>query len=261
MKVVILCGGEGIRLKHTLFYIPKALVYIDDKPMIWHIMKRYSLFGYNEFILALGKNGHKIRNYFFNYNLYTNNIGMTIGSPKDITYYNKSQEEDWRITFVNTGETANTGARLSRCEKYIDGDEFLFTYSDCLGDVDLDKLVSYHHKKRKIASITGVLPPFRYGEFVIKNEKVLDFNPVSKLSSIRGYVNGGFAVLNKKIFRNLSTYNECTLEGEVYKNLIKENKLAVFPHEGFWQCLDNDREFDYLSKLCNENKRFWLEKR
>lgn len=260
MKVVILCGGEGIRLKHQLEYIPKAMVRIDDKPMLWHVMKRYSLFGHNEFVLALGKNGQMIRDYFLNYNLNTNDIGFTINDPKKITYHNQSQEEDWKITLVNTGEAAHTGARLYRCGKYIDEDVFMLSYSDCLSDVNLEKLLDSHNSRKKIATVSGVLPPFRYGEFVLKSGKITDFSPTSKLTSIRGYVNGGFAIFSKRIFKYLNSYNECTLENEVYKKLVKENELNLYTHKGFWQCLDNDREFEYLKKLSEENKRYWLQK-
>lgn len=260
MKVVILCGGEGIRLRHQLQYIPKGMVYIDDKPLLWHVMKRYSLFGFNEFILALGKDGNMIRDYFLNYNLYTNNIGFTIKNSKNIHYFNQSQEEDWNITLVNSGESAHTGARLFRCEKYIDGDEFMLTYSDCLSNVDLGKLIKHHKKTKKVATVTGVMPPFRYGEFIIKKDKVIDFHPVSKLISPLGYVNGGFAVFNKHIFKYINSYNECTLENEVYIDLVKKKELDIFKHNDFWQGLDNDREFEYLKKLCEENKRYWLQR-
>lgn len=259
MKVVILCGGEGIRLKMMPFYSPKGLVYLDDKPIIWHVMKRYSLFGHNEFILALGKNGDKFRDYFLNYNLYTNDIEICNDDSGKINYFTKSQEDNWKIMLVNTGEQAGTGARVSRLEKYITEDIFLMTYSDCLCDVNIDNLISYHKKNKKTATVTGVLPPFRYGEFIIKNEKIVGFNPISKLKSIQGYVNGGFAIFNKTIFKYLSAYNECVLEGEVYKKLIEKDQLRVYKHDGFWQCLDNDREFNYLKKLCEENKRYWLQ--
>lgn len=260
MNVIILCGGEGVRLKNKLSYIPKGLVHIDDKPLIWHIMKRYSQFGHSKFILALGKNGDLIRDYFLNYSRYEKDINFSMGGRGDVRYLNQTQEEDWNITFVNTGEEANTGVRLFRCERYIDGDDFLLTYSDCLSNVDLGKLVKHHSKNKKIATVTGVMPPFRYGEFILKNDKVVDFHPVSKLISPLGYVNGGFAVFNKKIFKHLNSYNECTLEKEVYKELVKKNELTVFKHNGFWQGLDNDREFEYLKKLCEENNRYWLMK-
>jgi len=260
MKVIILCGGEGIRLKNQLSYGPKGMVYIDNKPLIWHIMKRYALFGFNEFVLALGKNGQIIRDYFLNYNLYTNDVGFTLGKSDSLTYYNSNQEENWKITLANTGDEAHTGARVLRCQNYIDTDDFMVSYSDCLSDVNIDKLLKSHQKEKKVATITGVYPPFRYGEFIIKNNKAVDFLPVSKLSAMNGYVNGGFMVLNKKIFTYLNSYNECTLESEVFKTLTNKNELNFFEHPKFWQCLDNDREYESLKRLCEDNQRYWLVK-
>lgn len=260
MKVVILCGGEGVRLKNHLSYMPKGLAHIDDNPLIWHIMKRYSLFGYNEFVLALGKDGHKIRNYFLNYNSYTNDIEFSLGKSNSLKYHNLNQEENWKITLVNTGEKAHTGARVSRCQKYIDTEDFMVSYSDCLSDIDIDKLLKLHMNEKKIATVTGVQPPFRYGEFIIKKNKAVDFSPISKLSAMHGHVNGGYMVFNKKIFDYLNSYNECTLESEVFKALTKKEELNVYKHDKFWQCLDNDREYEYLKKLCENNQRYWLVK-
>lgn len=259
MQVVLLCGGEGIRLKSQNDFMAKAMVFIDDKPMLWHVMKRYSLFGHNEFILALGKYAGKIRDYFLNYNLYNNDIEFRMGEPGKIDYHSLSQEENWKITLVNTGEEAHTGARLARCKNYLK-DDFMLSYADCLSNVDLDKLLKQHKASKKTATVTGVMPPFRYGEFIMKGSRVSNFLPVAKLKASRGYVNGGFMVLSKKIFNFLSSFNECTLENEVFQELIKKNELEVYKHDGFWQCLDNDREFSYLKKLCQENKRYWLQK-
>jgi len=260
MKVIILCGGDGIRLKNQSNYSPKGMVYLDDKPILWHIMKRYSLFGFNDFILALGKNGKSIRDFFLNYNTQNNDLSFTINNPREVNYLNQTQEEDWKITLVNTGEDAHTGSRVYRCKKYIDDEVFMVTYSDCLSDVNLDTLIKYHQKNKNIATVTGVRPPFRYGEFEIKGEKVINFSPTSKLSALQGYVNGGFMIFNRKIFNHLNTYNECTLEKEVFKNLTKLKRLEVYKHDHFWQTLDNDREYLYLRKLCQENKRYWLMK-
>jgi glucose-1-phosphate cytidylyltransferase len=260
MKVIILCGGEGIRLKNQLSYIPKSLVYIDNKPLIWHVMKRYSLFGFNEFVLALGKNGNYIRDYFLNYSLNTNDIEFTLGKANDLNYLNLHQEENWKITFVNTGDEAHTGARIFRCQKYTDTDDFMVSYSDCVSDVDISRLLKSHTKEGKIATVTGVYPPFRYGEFILKGKNAIDFIPVSKLTAAHGCVNGGYMIFNKKIFDYLNSYNECTLEIDVFKTLTNEGKLNIFKHDGFWQCLDNDREYEYLKKLCEENNRYWLKK-
>ncbi|MGD9129858.1 MAG: sugar phosphate nucleotidyltransferase [Candidatus Woesebacteria bacterium] len=260
MKIIILCGGNGIRLRNQLSFIPKALIKIDDKPIIWHIMKRYSIFGFNQFVLALGKQGNQIRDYFLNYHRYVNDIQFTIGQSERFISHSSSQEEDWQITFVNTGEIANTGARLSRCEKHIYTDNFMLSYSDCLSNIDFDQLLAEHKKNNKITTVSGVMPPYRYGEFVIKKNQVTDYHPMAKLQASKGYVNGGFMVFNKEIFKYLNSYNECTLENKIFKNLVKNKELNVYKHNGFWQCLDNDRELDYLKMLCDKNQRFWLQK-
>ncbi|MDD4938208.1 MAG: sugar phosphate nucleotidyltransferase [Candidatus Shapirobacteria bacterium] len=261
MKLIILCGGDGIRLKNQLNYIPKGLVFIDNKPLIWHIMKRYSLFGFDEFVLALGKDGDKIRDYFLRYSLYTNDVEFVLGKSNNLNYFNLNQEENWKVTLVNTGDEAHTGSRIFRCKNYINDDDFMVTYSDCLSNVDINKLLKFHNSENKIATITGVCPPFRYGEFVINENRVVDYVSVSKLSAMRGYVNGGYMVFNKKIFNYLNGYNECTLESDVFKTLSKISELNVFKHDDFWQCLDNDREYEYLKKLSEENKRYWLIKK
>jgi len=258
MKVIILCGGEGIRLRNQIDYIPKGLMQIDDKPILWHIMKRYSLFGFNEFVLALGKNAHMIRNYFLNYSLHTNDVGFTLSRPNSFTYYSSNQEENWKIILANTGDEAHTGARIFRCQKYIDTNDFMVTYSDCVADINIDELLKLHKKEKKIITVTGVYPPFRYGEFIIKNNKAIDFFPISKLSAMHGYVNGGYMALNKKIFDYLNSYNECTLETEVFKTLTKKAEVEIYKHNKFWQCLDNDREYEHLKKLCENNQRYWL---
>lgn len=260
MKVVLLCGGDGIRLKDQSTFIPKGMIMIDDKPLLWHIMKRFSLFGYNEFVLALGTHGDTIRNYFFNYDLYTSDVSLQMGSTESLNKHSTSQEDDWKITFVNTGENAHTGARLYRLKPYLKSEDFLLSYSDCLADVDIHKLVSFHKKNSMTATITGVMPPYRYGEFILKNAAVVDYAAVSKLMASAGSVNGGYMVMTSDIFDFLQSYNECTLENEVFKKLIKKKQLSVYKHAGFWQCIDNDREYEIVKKMCDTNKRLWLQK-
>lgn len=258
MKVVILCGGEGIRLPNSLGYIPKGMVKIGHRPLLWHVMKMYSNFGFNEFVLALGANGTMIRDYFIHYDEIVNDLTLTLGSSKKLEYITRNQEEDWKITFVETGEECGTGARLFRCQKYLEGDDFLLSYSDCLSDVDLDALTKYHKKNKKVATLTGVLPPFRYGEFIMKNNEPVEYREVSRLKSSEGLVNGGFMVFDSRIFNYVTPFNECVLEREVFKNLVQDNQVTMLQHEGFWQCVDNHREYDFLNKLVAENSEFWL---
>jgi glucose-1-phosphate cytidylyltransferase len=259
MKVVILCGGQGIRLNNSLEFIPKGMVKIGHRPLLWHVMKIYAAAGFTEFVLALGANSNSIRDYFLHYDENLNDLTVTLGSGK-IEYNSQHQEEKWKITFVETGQQSGTGARLFRCQKYLEGQDFCLTYSDCLSNIDIKKLVTFHKKHNKLATISGVMPPFRYGEFIMENNELVDYQEISKLKSNNGWVNGGFMVFGPNIFNYLTPYNECVLEKEVFSELTKKRELAIYEHTGFWQCLDNEREYKYLNNLAEKNSEFWLQK-
>lgn len=259
MKVVILCGGKGTRLGNEANYIPKAMVKIGHKPIIWHVMKRYSLAGYNDFILALGKNGKIIRDYFTKYDFYTNDVRISLknGKTEELTQH---QETDWKVTLVDTGDFAFSGARIDRCKKYIDSENFMVTYSDSVANVDIKKLLSFHRNSKKIAAITGVIPPYRELEFFIGKDRSVEFYDIKRIKAglSERYSNGGFMVFNKKIFSYLSSFNECTLETDVFRRLIEDKQLALFPHHDFWRWLDTDRDYDYLNGLADKNNMCWL---
>lgn len=257
MKVVILCGGNGIRLRNSLEFIPKAMIKIGYRPMLWHVMKIYAKYGFTDFVLALGSGGNLIKDYFINYDVNINDITIKLGQ-KDYILQSEHQERDWKITFVNTGDYAGTGARISRCQNYLTENDFLVTYSDCLADVNIKKLLDNHKKSNKIATITGVMPRFRYGEFIINDDEVVKWNEISNLKSRGGWVNGGFMAFNKKIFKYLEPFNECVLEKEVFTKLTNDKQINIYKHEGFWQELDNDREYTFLCNLCEKNSEFWL---
>ena len=257
MKAVILCGGNGIRLNNSLNFIPKGMVKIGHRPMIWHVMKNFSHFGVNEFVLALGLGGQMFRDYFIHYNENINDLTIILGESK-MNYNTQHQEEKWKITFVETGEQSGTGARLFRCQKYLENQVFMAAYSDCLADIDITKLLEFHKNHGKIASVSGVMPPFRYGEFTLAKGMPVDYHDVSRLKSPEGLVNGGFMVFEPKIFSQLTPFNECVLEKEVFKKLVEDKQIGVYEHTGFWQCLDNDREYAYLNDLCAKNSEYWL---
>lgn len=257
MKIIILCGGNGIRLRNSLEVIPKGLVKIGHRPMLWHIMKIYANFGFNEFILALGNNSEAIRNYFIHYDEIINDLTITLGKH-DLVFNTEHQENNWKITFVETGGDSGTGARIARCKKYVGDEEFAVAYSDCLADVNIQKLLEFHHSQKKTASVTGVTPPYRYGEFVMEKNKPVAYRDASRLKSIDGLVNGGFMVFHPKIFNYLDSFSECVLEKDVFGNLVKDGQISIFEHSGFWQCLDNDREYKYLNDLCAKNSEYWL---
>jgi glucose-1-phosphate cytidylyltransferase len=258
MSVVILCGGNGIRLEGEASYIPKGMVRVGQRPVIWHIMKRYSLFGYSKFILALGTKGEMIRDYFLNYESYTNDTEVTLGRG-DVRHLTRNLESDWDITMVDTGEQASSGARIARCASYIDTDDFMMTYSDNVANIDFTKLLAFHRENKKIVTITGAIPPYREQEFQVKDGIAVGYFDAMKAKSQERYINGGFMVASKKLFSHLTTFNECRLESEVFGKLIEDRQLAVYSHHGFWRWLDTDRDHRYLNDLVDKNKMYWLQ--
>lgn len=260
MKTIILCGGRGTRLGNEANYIPKAMVKIGHKPVIWHVMKRYTLAGHKDFILALGSKGEMIRDYFTRYEYYTNDIKITLGknAVEELTYH---QETDWTVTMVDTGVLAMSGARIDRCRQYIEDEDFMITYADSVANVDIKKLIDFHKKSKKIVTVTGVIPLYREFEFLVKKNEVVGYHGTNKQKSelSERYINGGYMVCNKKVFSYLNAFNECQLETEVFSKLIKDKQLAVFPHYGFWRWLDADRDYTYLNELADKNKMYWLQ--
>jgi glucose-1-phosphate cytidylyltransferase len=259
MPVLILCGGQGIRPFGESNYIPKAMVRIGHRPIIWHIMKRYSMFGFTKFVLALGTKGELIRDYFLNYEEFTNDIKINL-AEKTVNHLTSHQERDWEITLVDTGDQANSGARISRCQPYLGDHDFMLSYSDNLSDLDLDALIGFHKKHKTIATVTGVIPPYRELELKVKDGLATGFFDAAKTVESDRYVNGGYMVFSKRIFAYLNSYNECRLESEIFPKLISDRQLSVFPYHGFWRWLDTDRDYLFLQKLMANNTPFWLQK-
>lgn len=259
MKVLILCGGRGIRLYNESVYIPKGMVRLGHRPILWHIMKRFALAGHTDFVLALGSKGELIRDYFLHYDRYVTDTQITLGSGK-VELLSKHQEEKWQITFVDTGENANSGARIHRCKEYLDGQGFFITYSDTLADINIAELVSFHKKTKKLLTLTGVVPPYRDGEYLVENNLVLSTYDARKdmRNKLQRFVNGGYMVAQRKLISYLTPFDECRLESEVFTRLMHEKQLALFPHHGFWRWLDTDRDYMYLQDLVDKNKMFWL---
>lgn len=255
-KVVILCGGMGTRLREETEYKPKPLVEIGGKPILWHIMKIYSSYGFKDFVLCLGYKGKMIKDYFANYETMNCDFTIDLGT-RSIELHNKHEETDWRITLAETGEKAMTGARVKRIEKYIDGDKFMLTYGDGVSDIDISKLLEFHNSHRNIATITGVRPSAsRFGELVLKDKDyVKEFTEKPQIKE--GYINGGFFVLNKTVFSYLEDEDECSFEQEPLENLARDGELRVFKHEGFWQCMDTYRDSLMLNNLWIKRRPPW----
>jgi glucose-1-phosphate cytidylyltransferase len=257
MNVVILCGGRGVIDPETRQRIPKALMQVGGRPLIWHVMKIFAAAGHEDFVLALGEGGDAIRRHFLHQHLEGRDLLLHSGSSK-VEYLSRSNEENWRIKCIDTGLNAQTGSRIARCRRHLEGQRFFLTYSDCLCSVDLAALAQAHERSGKLLTVTGVQPTTRFGTFSVNGGQVVGYNLESKLTGIGGYLNGGFMVMEPGIFDHLELVNECTLEREVFAKLVALQQAAVFPHDGYWQAVDTERDLQTVSRLYTENQRPWL---
>jgi glucose-1-phosphate cytidylyltransferase len=256
MQLVILCGGLGTRLKEETEFRPKPMVKIGNRPILWHIMKIFSTYGINEFILALGYKGEMIKEYFYHYELMDKDITIELGKPEGtVIHQNNTDENGWKITLVNTGEKALKGARLKKIEKYITGNDFMVTYGDGLADVNINELIRFHNSHGALATVTGVYAASRFGELKISGNHVDSF--IEKPQSGNEFINGGFFIFNKKIFNYLSADDSCDLEIGTLEQISKDRELMVYKHSGSWACMDTLRDMEYLNRLWDENKAFW----
>lgn len=255
MKVVILCGGKGARLREETEYKPKPMVEIGNRPILWHIMKIYSKYGFNDFILCLGYKQHIIKEYFLNYEAMNNDFTLNLNSKNNITYH-KSHNENWNITLVNTGFDTKKGTRIKEIEPYIKSDRFMVTYGDGLGNIDIKGLIDCHLKnvkRGKLATFTGVHPISRFATINLdKKGEVIFWKEKRKIEE---YINAGFFILEKGIFDYLD--NNCELEKKPMENLAKEKRISMYKHEGFWHCMDTYRDYKFLNNLWIQNKAPW----
>lgn len=253
IKTVILCGGMGTRLREETEYRPKPLVEIGGKPILWHIMKIYSHYGYKDFILCLGYKGEMIKEYFLNYEMLNSDFTIELGS-KNIEIHNSHEEYGLKISLVDTGEATMTGARVKKVGKFIDSEIFMLTYGDGVADINISKLLEFHKSHGKIGTITGVHPVSRFGELVVKDNKVKSF--AEKPQSIDGLINGGFFVFNKEFLDYIHENDDCVLEKDPMEKLVKDGELMVYKHDGFWQCMDTYRDFTMLNNLWKTNPQW-----
>lgn len=254
MKIVILCGGLGTRLKEETELKPKPMVSVGGKPILWHVMKNYAHYGYKDFIIALGYKGEKIKEYFQNYEFTNNDVTIQFGESKKWTTYKHSEDIDWRVTMVDTGQQAQKGARLKRLEKYIDGNEFMVTYGDGVGNINIPEILKFHRKHGKIGTLTATVLKSQFGEVIIGKNNKANFTekPTSK-----SFINSGYFVFNKEIFKYLTDDDGCDLEYGVLEQLSKENQLRAYKHNGFWRWMDTWRDMEYLNKLWDDGKADW----
>ena len=257
MKCVILCGGRGIIDPETRQRIPKALMQVGGRPLIWHIMKTFAAAGHTDFILALGEGGDAIRRSFLNNHIESRDIEL-VGGSSDIRYLTPADEESWTIKCVDTGQNAQTGSRIARCRRYLESEQFFVTYSDCLCNVDLGALCMAHQKNGNVITVTGVQPPSRFGTFIVSEESVTGYSLEAKLTGIGGYLNGGYMVTDERVFDYLQVFSECNLERDVLPAMLADQAIGLFPHDGYWQAVDTERELELVTRLHLENQRPWL---
>ena len=254
MKVIILAGGWGTRLGNLSDIKPKPMVTIGNKPVLWHIMKIYSCYGYNEFVIALGVKGHMIKEYFYDFEALNNDFTINLGT-NEINFHNKHDESNWKVTLVDTGLNTLKGGRIKRVEEHLDARINMVTYGDGVADIDVDKLVEFHKSHGKTVTFTGVHPSGRFGEFDETDNVVTSF--VEKPSTGRTYINGGFMVFNNNMLEYLSTDKQCDFEIGALEQLAKDQEVMVYKHDGKWDCMDHERDVERLNNLWNSGNAFW----
>jgi glucose-1-phosphate cytidylyltransferase len=252
MKVVILCGGKGSRLREETEFKPKPMITIGEKPILWHIMKMYSTYGFNDFILCLGYKQHIIREYFLNYEYMNNDFTLSLNSRKKIVCHN-NHNEDWNVKLVDTGLATKKGARIKKVEPYIKEDKFMLAYGDGLGNIKINKLIDYHLEQRKIATFTGVHPISRFAT-VVTDEKG-EIAEWSEKKTLEGYINAGYFVLEREIFDYLN--GDCELEEEPMEQIAHKKQLAMYKHDDFWHCMDTYRDYVFLQGLWEKGNALW----
>jgi glucose-1-phosphate cytidylyltransferase len=252
MQAVILAGGLGTRLSEETTTRPKPLVDIGGRPILWHIMKMYAFHGVKDFIVCLGYKGHLIKEFFANYALRMSNVSFDLSNSTMKVHSNEA--EDWRVTLIDTGEATMTGGRLGRVLEHIDGDAFCLTYGDGVSDVDLGALIRFHRGHGKLATVTAVYPPRRFGILEMDGDRVLHFREKPKGEG--GFINGGFFVLSPRVGRYL-TGDSTVWEQEPLQRLAADDELRAFRHEGFFQPMDTLRDRHYLEELWANQAAPW----
>lgn len=252
MKAVILAGGLGTRISEETYIKPKPMVEIGGMPILWHIMKIYSSYGINDFIVCCGYKSFMIKQYFANYFLYTSDVTFDLESNK--LEIHEKHSEPWKVTLVDTGESTGTGGRLKRVKNYLGKESFCFTYGDGVSDVNIKALIDFHKKNKRLATVTAVQPPGRYGYMDIENEKVTSF--IEKPIGDGGWINGGFFILEPKTIDYIFD-DSINWEREPLEKLASDGQLSVYKHSGFWQAMDTLREKNLLNSLWEENKAPW----
>ena len=254
MKVVILAGGLGTRISEESFLKPKPMVTIGEQPILWHVMKYYSSFGFHDFIICCGYKGHVIKEYFADYYLHRSDVTFDFSAENRMTVH-QNIAEPWRVTLVDTGLKAQTGARIKKIQNYIGKEPFMLTYGDGVSDVDLNAVLKQHQGSGKTVTLTGIQPGGRFGVLDLEGQTVTGFREKAKEDG--GWINGGFMVMEQDVFEYLSEEDGCILERVPLERLAAEGRLGVYKHSGYWQCMDTQRDKGRLESLWQEGNAPW----
>lgn len=257
MKVVILAGGYGTRIRDVADDIPKPMIPIGRYPILWHIMKIYAHFGHRDFVICLGHKGQVIKDFFLNYEAYTRDFTIRFGRESGILYHSEHEESGWGVTLVDTGLRSMTGARISRIRRHVAGGDFMLTYGDGVSDVDISSLVAFHKSHGRVLTVTGVRPTGRFGEMVGEADgRVVEFN--EKPQATAGRISGGFFVASPRLFDYVDDREDLVFEQEPMRRLVRDQQVMMYEHDGFWQPMDTSREYQLLNSLYEAGKAPWV---
>lgn len=259
MKVVILCGGKGTRIRGVDDSLPKPMIPVGEYPIVWHIMRSYAHYGFKDFVLCLGYKGSAIKDFFLNYRSWVSDFTIDFSQDRAITFDKTHEQIDWRVTLAETGEETLTGSRVKRVEPYIGDDEaFMLTYGDGVCDIDLNALVDFHKAHGKHLTVSGVRPPGRFGELAHDDKgQIVEFN--EKPQATGGRISGGFMVCQREVLDYLDADREDeTLETDPMRRLAADGQMMMYSHDGFWQCMDTYRDYALLNELYDDGKAPWV---
>ena len=257
MKAVILCGGMGTRLREHTELKPKPMIEVGGLPILLHIMRIYAHHGIRDFVLCLGYKGAAIKQYFLEIEALLSDVTIDFGAERKVHYHGHGMEDlrDWRVTLADTGESSQTGERILRASKYLDGETFCVTYGDGVADVDLSAALAFHRSHGKLATVTGVRPPSRFGEIEQADGEVRSFNEKPQVA--QGLINGGFFFFEPAFLRYLQQHPQSALERESLEQCVADRQLRVFEHHGFWHCMDTYRDWQNLEEMWNSGRPPW----